>query len=195
MGNLENHITIVDWSPCIIRIPKNTLVLLCGVQNAGKSTFAKMHFPHLNIISSDALLQKTIMNASSNNTTEEILDKTIALMQKEIKKSSKKNAFTVVDSVGISFTSRILFISKYERYFENIILIVFNPDLETILNRPNKPSTKEMIEHGFFSLSKEELTQNFNILQEQLKNGEISESAPIIHILDENSNCTIEFDF
>lgn len=134
------HIIYQDFDT--INIPNGSIVLLCGVQNCGKSTWAKKHFSEECIINTDDIFYKILEKYSPKNIS---LDEAEILTSLEIKRlikeSKEKNPYTVVDAVPLESNRRYQWIKDFCNNFENIILITFKINIFEVLSHPRKPKS------------------------------------------------------
>jgi len=105
-----------------IRIPPNTLVVLCGPAGAGKSTFAAQHFKPTQIVASDrcrALISDSESNFRINRDT-------FDLFHFIIQKRLQLGRLTVADSTALYAFARAPLLEMAQQADFSTCLIVFN---------------------------------------------------------------------
>lgn len=136
-----NHETIFR-NVNVMNIPKGSIVLLCGVQNCGKSTWSKKHFKEECIINTDDVFYSILEKYSpAEKTFEEIEMLTSLEIKRLIDESKTKNEYTVVDAVPTECTERLSWIMDFCQGFENIILIAFKSNILEVLSNQRKPAS------------------------------------------------------
>ena len=95
-----------------IRIPKDTIVIMAGVQGAGKTFFTNQYFDKENIICNDEIFWEEFKKSGKKDMIdsqdyEDICIRTLDTITEMIKKYSKEKSYTVLDSIGYSFDKRI----------------------------------------------------------------------------------------
>ena len=69
-----------------IRIPEDTLVLICGSQNSGKTTFTRKHFAGKSIITTDEIFEEVVKNQSTVlDTMETLASRTTDIFEERVK--------------------------------------------------------------------------------------------------------------
>ena len=136
-----NHETIFRKFD-VMDIPKGSIVLLCGVQNCGKSTWSKKHFKEECIINTDDVFYSILEKYSpAEKTFEEIEMLTSLEIKRLIDESKTKNEYTVVDAVPTEYEERISWIEDFCTEFKNVILIAFKSNILEVLSKPIKPAS------------------------------------------------------
>lgn len=136
-----NHETIFRKFD-VMDIPKGSIVLLCGVQNCGKSTWSKKHFKEECIINTDDVFYSILEKYSpAEKTFEEIEMLTSLEIKRLIDESKTKNEYTVVDAVPTEYEERISWIEDFCTEFKNVILIAFKSNILEVLSNPRKPAS------------------------------------------------------
>ena len=131
-----NHETIFRKFD-VMDIPKGSIVLLCGVQNCGKSTWSKKHFKEECIINTDDVFYSILEKYSpAEKTFEEIEMLTSLEIKRLIDESKTKNEYTVVDAVPTEYEERISWIEDFCTEFKNVILIAFKSNILEVLSNP-----------------------------------------------------------
>lgn len=175
-----------------VKIPTDsTCVLLCGISNSGKSTFAKKWFDHDAIVSSDdILLQLVEMHGEVNFMNYQIIqNESIDLFWENvfIKSGSK---LLVIDTMCINYRYRKELIDFVSNFFKHVILIVFDLPLETVLARPKK-------DYGSLPViySPANSPSDYADLTRQLNSGDICYGVDTVYVLDSDTinNCSVIF--
>jgi protein phosphatase len=114
-----------------IKLPRNTLLLLCGPAGAGKSTFAAKHFLPSQVISSDecrALI-------SDDATNQAVSGHAFELMNFIITRRLSLGRLTIGDATYLEPGIRRVMTRTATRLRFNAAAIVFDVSLETCLKR------------------------------------------------------------
>ena len=119
-----------------IIIPKDTLVLLCGSQRSGKTTFARKHFDPKYVLSTDDVFDEIIEKGSLFDTMDSLATKAANIVDERINQSAKENPITVLDAVPFEYDRRWGTIRKMKGLYPNIILIVLDVKSSTLRARP-----------------------------------------------------------
>ncbi len=184
-----NHETIFRKFDAI-NIPKDSIVLLCGVQNCGKSTWSKKHFKEENIINTDDVFYSILEQFSPEEKTfEEIEILTSLEIKRLIDESKKKNEYTVVDAVPTECEERANWIMDFCQGFKNVIIIVFKSNILEVLSNPRK-SVSHLDEKWSITFPPQDyiVLTNHRLLQE-IKNDIIGIGSTCTYILTtENKN-------
>ena len=114
-----------------IHLPENTLLILCGPAGSGKSSFAKRHFSHTQVISSDECRALISDDVSNQNVSGHAFD----LMHFIIEKRLLLGRFTVADATHLESDSRNILRKICRRYGFLATVIVFNISLDVCLDR------------------------------------------------------------
>lgn len=115
----------------MIRIPRNSLVLLIGPAGCGKSTFAAKHFKPTQVVSSDecrALISDDPADQTVSRAAFEILHHIVELRL-------DLGRLTVVDATSLTAESRSPLIRMARQRGFNTVAIVFDVELSTCLER------------------------------------------------------------
>lgn len=180
-----------------ITIPQDTLVLICGSQNSGKTTFTKKHFDGKCVITTDEIFEEVVNTKSTVlDTLEALADRTTDIFEKRIEEASKENSIIVVDAAPIQFDGRIEMIRQLKGLYANIVLIVLDVKYPTLKARPKKKVSKQKKKFGITSISDEELLLNSLIIMKQIKNGQFGYKVNKAYILSEHDikNCVVTFE-
>ena len=105
-----------------IKVPELSLVVLIGASGSGKSTFAKKHFKHTEIISSDAC--RGIISDDENN--QAATKDAFELLHYIIGKRLKNGLLTVVDATNVQPESRKSLVALARQYHCLPVAIVVN---------------------------------------------------------------------
>ncbi len=176
------HIIYQDFDT--INIPNGSIVLLCGVQNCGKSTWAEKHFSEECIINTDDIFYEILEKYSPEKIS---LDEAEILTSLEIKrlikKSKKNNPYTVVDAVPLECNERYQWIKSFCNDFDNIVLIIFKINIFEVLSHPRKPESHLDDKWGItFPPIDYIMIMNHRLLQE-IKNGLIALGVNSVYIM------------
>lgn len=168
----------------IINIPKGSIILLCGVQNCGKSTWSKKHFKDECIINTDDVFYSILEKYSPKEKTfEEVESLTSLEIKRLIDESKKKNEYTVVDAVPTEYTERIAWIADFCKDFENIILITFKSNILEVLSNPRKPPLKLDAKWNITFPPQEYIVMSNHALLQEIKSGIIAIGAGYTYVL------------
>lgn len=151
-----------------IEIPNGSLVLLCGVQNCGKSTWANKHFPKSNIVSTDDILSDLLKSHSPEKTSfSEIAALHTEIVRKKVLESQRENSYTVIDAVSTNYQERIPFMMQFAKHFSKVIIICFKINLLEIISRGLKVASLDDDKWGLTFPDAEYLAYlNLNFMQE-----------------------------
>ncbi len=180
-----------------ITIPDDTLVLICGSQNSGKSTFTKRHFAGRSIITTDELFEEIIRTKSSVlDTMETLAKRTTDLFEERVTESAKENSITVVDAAPIEFEGRMEMLRHFKGLHTNIILIVLDVKYPTLKARPKKKVDKKKKQFGITPISNNELLLNSLLIIEQIQKGQFGYKVDKAYILSEKDieKCKVSFE-
>lgn len=110
-----------------IRIPKTSLVVLCGPAASGKSTFARRYFPPEWVVSSDQC-RKMVCGDEANQAASA---DAFSLLYEIVERRLKWGQMTVVDATSLSPIARHRLLELAHRYDFQPVALLFNIDLET----------------------------------------------------------------
>jgi predicted kinase len=115
----------------IVKVPRRTLLVLCGPAGSGKSTFAAQRFPSTNIVSSDHC--RAMICDDENN--QQVNRDTFELFHLIIQKRLSLGRFTVADSTALQPDARrkLRDLSRWFGYYG--CLLIFNIPPEICLER------------------------------------------------------------
>ena len=101
-----------------IRIPDDTLVLICGSQSSGKTTFTKKHFATKSIVTTDEIFEDVVENHSSVfDTMDSLAEKTTEIFEKKVIQSSKEHSISIYNVIFFYYFEFISFFSKWFIFF------------------------------------------------------------------------------
>ena len=178
-------------------IPNDTLVLIVGSQNSGKTTFTQKHFKDKNIICTDDIFNEIVYKKSTVlDTLETIENRTIEEFGEIIIKSAKEKGITVVDAVPILFDNRMETLRELKELYNNIILIVLDIKFTTLKGRPKKPIDRKKRKFGITETCDEELLLNSILISEQIQNKKIGYNVDTAYVLSEEDveKCIVTFE-
>lgn len=180
-----------------IRIPDDTLVLICGSQSSGKTTFTKKHFATKSIVTTDEIFEDVVENHSSVfDTMDSLAEKTTEIFEKRVIQSSKEHSITVVDAAPIEYDGRMEMLRHFRGLHANVILIVLDVKYPTLMARPKKTVNKKKKQFGITPISNEELLYNSLIILDQVRKGEFGCKVDRAYILSEQDmeKCCVTFE-
>jgi protein phosphatase len=114
-----------------IRVPRRTLLILCGPAGSGKSTFATQRFPTTTVVSSDHC--RALICDDENN--QQVNRDTFDLFHFIIQKRLSLGRFTVADSTALQPDARRKLRELSRRYGYFGCLLIFNIPPEVCLER------------------------------------------------------------
>ena len=179
-----------------ITIPDDTLVLVCGSQNSGKTTFTKKHFSGKYTVITDEIFEEVIKHhATVLDNLESLARRTTDIFEERVTKASKENSITVVDAAPIDFEGRAEMLKVFKGLHTNIILIVLDVKYPTLVKRPKKQVDKKKKQFGITPISDQELLLNSLIILEQIKKDQFGYRVNHAYILSERDieKCQITF--
>lgn len=115
----------------VIKLPRRTLLVLCGPVASGKSTFAAQRFAETAIVSSDhcrALICDDVTNQQVNRDA-------FDLFHYIIHKRMFQSRFTVADSTALQPEARHKLRELARRYGYLACLLIFDVSMQTCLER------------------------------------------------------------
>ena len=180
-----------------ITIPDDTLVLICGSQNSGKSTFTKKHFSGKRIITTDEIFEEVVKYQSTVlDNLESLARRTTDIFEERVIRACKESSITVVDAAPIEFEGRAEMLRHFKGLHTNIILIVLNVKYSTLVKRPKKKVDKKKKQFGIIPISDQELMLNTLLIFEQIKNNQFGYKVNAAYILSENDieKCQVTFE-
>jgi predicted kinase len=118
-------------TPKIIKVPRRSLLVLCGPAGSGKSTFAAQRFPATSIVSSDYC--RAIICDDENN--QQVNRDAFELFHFIIQKRLSLGRFTVADSTALQADARRKLRNLSRRFGYFGCLLIFNISPEICLER------------------------------------------------------------
>lgn len=179
-----------------IIIPEDTLVLICGSQRSGKTTFAKKHFAGKSIITTDEIFDEVVKyHSTALDTMESLTDRTTDIFEERVIQASKESSITVVDAAPIDFEGRLEMLRRFKGLHTNIILIVLDVKYPTLVKRPKKTIDKKKKQFGITPICDEELLLNSLLILEQIRNNKFGYRVNQAYVLSEEniSKCQVTF--
>lgn len=170
-------------NPLSIRIPKHTLVLMCGVQNSGKTTFTQKNFPISSIVCSDDIFFETSRESAYKYgetciiSDDKIFNRIINL--------GKSGETAVYESIAFTNDYRLHVVNMMNKYFSNIIQIVLHPSLDKVLNRPPKPVLEEQKRLSLRPPTRAEIAIFWKIIQANIDTRTIGHGTDTTYILND----------
>ena len=181
-----------------IIIPEDTMVLICGSQNSGKTTFTKKHFAGKTILTTDEIFEEVVnINATVFDTLETLAVRTEKIFEERLIQYKKEGvSILVVDAAPIKFDARMEMLKHFKGIYPNVILIVLDVKYPTLKARPKKKVSKKKKQFGITPISDEELLYNALIMNEQIKKGQFGYKVNQAYILSEKDieKCKVTFE-
>ncbi len=179
-----------------ILIPSDTLVLICGSQRSGKTTFAQKHFTPEQVISTDDIFEDVVKSKTSvfdNFNT--ILNRTEYEFEKELKYVSRNHSITVIDAAPVDLEGRVEMIKRFKNLHKSIVLIVLDVKYDTLISRPRKKISEKKKKLGITGANEEDFLYNSLMISTQINKGSISTGTDTTYVLSEKDikNCRITF--
>jgi predicted kinase len=158
--------------PHIIKIPRRSLLVLCGPAGSGKSTFAAQRFPATTIVSSDNC--RAMICDDENN--QKVNRDTFELFHLIIQKRLSLGRFTVADSTALQPDARLKLRDVSRRFGYLGCLLIFDIPPDICLER-NKTRLRRV--EGLV------IPYHHGLLQQTLRNAP-TEGWEQLHVLGEN---------
>lgn len=180
-----------------ITIPDDTLVLICGSQNSGKTTFTQKHFAGKHIITTDEIFEEVVKYQSTVlDNMESLTSRTTDIFEERVIQACKESSITVVDAAPIEFEGRQEMLKRFKGLHTNIVLIVLDIKYPTLAKRPKKKIDKKKKQFGITPISDKELLLNSLIIMDQIKNNQFAYKVNSAYILSERDieKCQILFE-
>lgn len=182
-----------------IRIPKGSVVIMTGLQGAGKTFFTEIFFDKENVICNDKIFWEQFKKSGKKDMIaqedyQDIYDRACDVVFKKIEKYSKEKSYTVIDSATYSFNERMECLRRLKMLFKNIILIVINPNFDVIYKQfqereKSVSSFKERI--GLTIPDRLMMFANKYVLDEQIKEGSIGYKTNVTYIVRNMNNVRV----
>ena len=134
----------VSTLPKRIRIPRATLVVLCGPVGCGKSTFAAKHFLPTRVVSSDACRAMVADDEADQSATPQAF----SLLHAIVRRRLARGRFTVADSTALTRPARRRLLSIARNQDCGAVLLVFDIPLAACIawnaTRPRRVEARVM---------------------------------------------------
>lgn len=174
-----------------IRVPKDSIIAMTGLQGGGKTFFTNKYFEKESIICNDELFWDEFRKSGkkemrSEKDYDDICMRTNELLYQMIKKYSKERPYTVLDSAPYYFKQRVTCLNELRKYFKNVILVLILPDFDTTWKQlqQRECSVKKMKEElGLTAPDYETMRINEKILNFQIENKSIAVGADVTYIV------------
>lgn len=180
-----------------IIIPNDTLVLICGSQKSGKTTFTQKHFAGKRIITTDELFDEVVKNQSTAlDPMGTLVRRTTNTFEERVSNSSKESSITVVDAAPIEFERRLEMLRRFKGLHTNIVLIVLNVKYSVLVKRSQKSIDKKKKTFGIALISDVDLWLNTLDITEQIKYNQFGYNVNCVYILSgkEIEKCQVTFE-
>ena len=174
------------YNPKTIRIEPNTLVILYGVQNSGKTTFAQNHFKDSNhVVSADEILldQYRKLPSTIDKTTTKVYEKICeeTLSETLTRLQGLSSSYGILDAGNVECHKEL--ITEMSKYYKRIIQIVFQPPLSIILNRPPKITQEKLNYHIITaSVNQNIIKKAYNFIGDLIRTRAIDKGADHTYI-------------
>ena len=183
-----------------IRIPKDSIIAMTGLQGGGKTFFTNKYFEKENIICNDELFWDEFRKSGkkemrSEKDYDDICIRTNELLYQMLRKYSKERPYTVLDSAPYYFKQRVTCLNELRKYFKNIILVLILPDFDTTWKQlqQRECSVKKMKEElGLTAPDYETMKFNEKILNLQIENKSIAVGADVTYIVRNQEKISID---
>lgn len=183
-----------------IRIPKDSIIAMTGLQGGGKKFFTNKYFEKENIICNDELFWNEFRKSGkkemrSEKDYDDICMRTNELLYQMLRKYSKERPYTVLDSAPYYFKQRVTCLNELRKYFKNVILILILPDFDTTWKQlqQRECSVKKMKEElGLTAPDYETMRFNEKILNLQIENKSIAVGTDVTYIVRNQEKISID---
>ena len=183
-----------------IRIPKDSIIAMTGLQGGGKTFFTNKYFEKENIICNDELFWDEFRKSGkkemrSEKDYDDICIRTNELLYQMLRKYSKERPYTVLDSAPYYFKQRVTCLNELRKYFKNIILVLILPDFDTTWKQlqQRECSVKKMKEElGLTAPDYETMRFNEKIPNLQIENKSIAVGADVTYIVRNQEKISID---
>ena len=155
-----------------IRIPRRTLLILCGPAGSGKSTFAAERFGPTVIVSSDYCRALICDDANNQQVSRDAFDLFYYIIQKRM----YQGRFTVADSTALQASTRLRLREQARRFGYLACLLIFNISEATCLEWDRKRER---------SVGEQVIAYHYRLLQQTLLDVS-QEGWDQIYVLGEN---------
>ena len=183
-----------------IRVPKDSIIAMTGLQGGGKTFFTNKYFEKEHIICNDEMFWNTFRKSGkkemrSEKDYDDICMRTNELLYQMLRKYSKERPYTVLDSAPYYFKQRVTCLNELRKYFKNVILILILPDFDTTWKQlqQRECSVKKMKEElGLTAPDYETMRFNEKILNLQIENKSIAVGADVTYIVRNQEKISID---
>ena len=183
-----------------IRIPKDSIIAMTGLQGGGKTFFTNKYFEKENIICNDELFWNEFRKSGkkemrSEKDYDDICMRTNELLYQMLRKYSKERPYTVLDAAPYYFKQRVTCLNELRKYFKNVILILILPDFDTTWKQlqQRECSVKKMKEElGLTAPDYETMRFNEKILNLQIENKSIAVGTDVTYIVRNQEKISID---
>ena len=183
-----------------IRIPKDSIIAMTGLQGGGKTFFTNKYFEKENISCNDELFWNEFRKSGkkemrSEKDYDDICMRTNELLYQMLRKYSKERPYTVLDSAPYYFKQRVTCLNELRKYFKNVILILILPDFDTTWKQlqQRECSVKKMKEElGLTAPDYETMRFNEKILNLQIENKSIAVGTDVTYIVRNQEKISID---
>lgn len=183
-----------------IRVSKDSIIAMTGLQGGGKTFFTNKYFEKENIICNDELFWNEFRKSGkkemrSEKDYDDICMRTNELLYQMLRKYSKERPYTVLDSAPYYFKQRVTCLNELRKYFKNVILILILPDFDTTWKQlqQRECSVKKMKEElGLTAPDYETMRFNEKILNLQIENKSIAVGADVTYIVRNQEKISID---
>jgi hypothetical protein len=183
-----------------IRVPKDSIIAMTGLQGGGKTFFTNKYFEKENIICNDELFWNEFRKSGkkemrSEKDYDDICIRTNELLYQMLRKYSKERPYTVLDSAPYYFKQRVTCLNELRKYFKNVILVLILPDFDTTWKQlqQRECSVKKMKEElGLTAPDYETMKFNEKILNLQIENKSIAVGADVTYIVRNQEKISID---
>lgn len=112
------------------------LVLMVGVQGAGKTTYLNQNLSEHPTINIDEVLNEVLLKHRKQPIPPHIVHQEVsATFYYRIRESLQKRSIAVVDSGAIDFSFRTMVLANLRGEYTKVIILVLNPPLRTIITQ------------------------------------------------------------
>ena len=153
-----------------------TLILLCGVEGSGKTTFAQKHLGGYTVINLDDILIKyldTHKFTGSPKQNEELNNIFFTKATQGLEKG-----VTILDCANHDMLFRGTTLEKLKPYYDKVIVFVFNPDYKTIVGRIQKQIALRMRPNLF-----QDVATQYSVFQYQITHHILELGVDEVHFL------------
>ena len=157
-----------------------TLILLCGVEGSGKTTFANKYLKDYSVINLDELLHRYLeshRNQPLPRNFEKELDNIFFAQATE----SLQKGVTILDCANHNISFRAYALNRLKPYYDKVIMFVFNPPFETI-----KKQIMGQVLLCLRAVLWEDVENQYKVFQEQIKHEMFALGVDDVYMLKQN---------